>query len=344
MRSLALAVALALTLVARIDGDRSCLARTDTLGASYIHWIAGPPEHRAVLDRWCRGVGPPVYVPQPADASGSPPDLRELVIVTWNAHLGEGRLSDLVNALRRGEVTGAPADHFVLLVQELYRRGAMVPPMAPGVRSAHPIRAGEDAGPDAAEYAATLGLSMLYVPSMRNGADQPEDRGSAILSTERLSNAVGMELPFARQRRVAVGAAVEVTRAGVTSTLRVMNLHLEPLSAPRSLWFFRNPRTRQARAVLNALSASRFEDDVAWAGTVLGGDFNTVKAGIDEPAYRDARAWGRSTIEEDRRVTHRLGRIDYLFYRLPEPWSGTQRRVEEKFGSDHHPVVGRFES
>jgi endonuclease/exonuclease/phosphatase family metal-dependent hydrolase len=185
---------------------------------------------------------------------------------------------------------------------------------------------------------------MLYVPSMRNGADLLEDRGNAILSSEPLSNALSMELPFERQRRVAIGASLEVMRDGVPSTLRVVDVHLEPLSAPRSLWFFRNPRTRQVSAILDMLTASRFEDDVAWAGTVLGGDFNAVKAGIDEPAYRDARAWGHSTGKEDRRATHRLGRIDYLFFRLPEGWSGSTRRVKEKFGSDHHPVVGRFTS
>jgi endonuclease/exonuclease/phosphatase family metal-dependent hydrolase len=265
-------------------------------------------------------------------------------VVTWNAHLAEGRLEELVAALARGTLTGAPVRHFVLLVQELYRRGLEVPPLGPGVRSAHAIRGADDDLPDARAYAATLGLSMLYVPSMRNGAQLFEDRGNAIVSSEPLANALALELPFERQRRVALGASVQVMRDGIASTLRVVNVHLEPLSARRTLWVFRNPRTRQVGAILDMLSASRFEDDVAWAGTVLGGDLNTVKAGIDERAYRAARAWGHSTCVEDRRATHRLGRLDYLFYRLPEGWSGSAMRATDKFGSDHHPVLGRFTS
>lgn len=343
MRPLALAMIVGLGLTAQSAGAQSCAARPDTVGGAFLHWIEGPQEDRHVLDEWCRGVGPPLYVSQPR-AGGAVPNLRDLVIVAWNAHLHEGRLTDLIDALRRGEITGSPVHHFVLLVQELYRRGPEVPRFAAGARSARAVHGDEDAVPDANEYASTLGLSMLYVPSMRNGAELFEDRGNAVVSTESLSGAISLELPFERQRRIAVGASVQVMRDGIISTLRVMNVHFEPLSTPRSLWFFRNPRKRQAAAVLDMLSASRFEDDVAWAGTVLGGDFNTVKLGIDEGAYRAARNWGYSTREEDRRATHRLGRIDYLFYRLREGWSGTTLRVEEKFGSDHHPVLGRFTS
>jgi endonuclease/exonuclease/phosphatase family metal-dependent hydrolase len=343
MRLLAIALAAAFGAVTQVDGDEACRARASHLGTSYLHWIAGPAEDRRVLDQWCRGVGPPIYVEQPLVTYATPPDLEELVVVTWNAHLADGRLPELIDALERGEITGEPVNRFVLLVQELYRSGPDVPDFAPGLRSARAIT-GADGAPGAAEYAATLGLSMLYVPSMRNGAELRVDRGNAILSTEPLSNAISMELPFARQRRVVVGAAVPVMVDGRGSTLRLFNVHLEPLSAPSSLWFFTNPRTRQVRALLEMITTSRFENDVAWAGTVLGGDFNTVKAGIDEPAYRAPREWGHSAGDEDRRTTHPLGRLDYLFYQLPEGWSGSTDRVEEKFGSDHHPIVGRFES
>jgi endonuclease/exonuclease/phosphatase family metal-dependent hydrolase len=343
MRPLVLAFLVALGLAGAVEGNGSCAARVDAASGGSLHWIEGPPEDRDVLGQWCRGVGPPLFVPQPQFVEASPPPLADLALVTWNAHLSEGRLEDLIDRLRRGALTGAPVRHFVLLVQEMYRRGDDVPRFAPGVRTAHAIR-GEDDGPDAEAYAATLGLSMLYVPSMRNGPELLEDRGNAILSTEPLSNAFAMELPFERQRRVAIGASLPVMRDGVSSTLRLVNVHLEPLSAPRTLWVFRNPRTRQTEAVLDMLSASRFEDDVAWAGTILGGDFNTVKAGVDEPAYRAPRTWGYSTRVEDRRATHRLGRLDYLFYRLPDGWSGSTMRVADKFGSDHHPVLGRFTS
>lgn len=34
--------------------------------------------------------------------------------------------------------------------------------------------------------------------------------------------------------------------------------------------------------------------------------------------------------------------LEDLFYRLPDGWSGSTMRVDETFGSDHHPVIGRF--
>jgi endonuclease/exonuclease/phosphatase family metal-dependent hydrolase len=342
MRTRDLAAVVMLSATFAFDRDLACPARVDRVGAASIYWIHGPRDDADVLLQWCRGVGPPVYVAAPASAHGLPPALDDLVVVTWNAHLAEGRLTQLVDALRSGLATGTPVRHFVLLLQELYRRGDDLPPFAAGARSAHAIRARDPASPDVNGYATSLGLSLLYVPSMRNGPDLFEDRGNAILSTEPLSNALGIELPFERQRRVAIGAAIPVVLNGVNSTLRVVTTHLEPVSSPRSLWFFRDPRRRQVGALLDLVTASRFEDDVAWSGTILGGDFNTVQGGVDERAYRAARAWGDSLGDEDRRATHILGRLDYVFTRLPEGWSGATRRIGEKFGSDHHPVAARF--
>src|SRR5687767_6473361 len=216
-----------------------CAARADHIGGLSLQWFTGSQEDASTLDRWCRAVGPAVYVPRPVAPASSPPPLEQVVVLTWNAHLAEGRLAELVGALRDGWLTGGvPVRHFVLLVQELFRRGRDVPIFSDGMRSAHAIRAREQAAPDVNDYAATLGLSLLYVPSMRNGSDLDEDRGNAILSTEPLSSAVAFELPFARQRRVAVGASIDVTYRSRRATLRLMDVHLEPLSSPRTLWVF----------------------------------------------------------------------------------------------------------
>jgi endonuclease/exonuclease/phosphatase family metal-dependent hydrolase len=320
---------------ASADPATGCGAR------AVVHWIRGPQVDSEELDEWCRGVGLPLYRPAPA-ATHDPPDIDDLVVVTWNAHLAEGQLEALISDLRTGALTdGQPVAHFVLLVQELFRRDD-VPAYAENARSARAIRARDDDAPDARSYSSRLGLSMLYVPSMRNGAQLTEDRGNAILSTEPLSQPLAFELPFERQRRVAVGAAIDVVHGGRRSTLRFVNVHLEPLSAPQSLWVFRNPRGRQVSALLHLLRASRFEDDVAWAGTVLGGDFNTVKNGADERAYRDAYAWSSGFVHEDRRATHLLGRLDYLFFRLPAGLVAETRRAPERFGSDHHPLIARL--
>jgi endonuclease/exonuclease/phosphatase family metal-dependent hydrolase len=209
------------------------------------------------------------------------------------------------------------------------------------MRSAHAIRARDEAAPDVHDYAVTLGLSLLYVPSMRNGSDVDEDRGNAILSTEPLSDAVAFDLPFARQRRVAIGAAIEVMRPTGRSTLRLVDIHLEPLSSPQTLWLLRNPRGRQVRGVLSALAELDDEANWSWGGTVLGGDFNTIQSGAKESAYAQARAWSTGLAAEDPRNTHMMGRLDYLFFRLPDA-DATVRRIDRRFGSDHYPLLGRF--
>ncbi len=319
----------------------TCAARAPEVAGTRMAWHAAEAGEMTELSRWCRAVGSPVYVSQPVGLSSpAPPALDELVTLSWNAHLAEGELSTLVNDLRAGRLTGGrPVQHFVLLVQELYRRGPDVPTFSPADRTAFAIVPRDPDAPDAEDYARELGLSFLYVPSMRNGAQMPEDRGSAIISTEPLLDPIALELPLARQRRVAVGAAVHVRFGSDVARLELLNAHLEPLSSPKSLWIFRNPRTEQMRAILDLLAKPRYSSA---DGVVLGGDMNTVRAGAGEDAYEHARAWSRSLRAEDRRDTHFMGRLDYLFFRLEDGWSGTTTRLDDRFGSDHYPVLGRF--
>ena len=157
-------------------------------------------------------------------------------------------------------------------------------------RSAFAIKPSDPDNLDVDDHAAALGLSMLYVPSMRNGPELREDRGNAIISTEPLLDPLALELPLARQRRVALGAAITVQTAQGPRLLQVVDAHLEPLSSPKTLWLFKNPRGKQVQAILDLLATPRFTAP-AVAGIVLGGDFNTVRSGAGEPAYRLARAW-----------------------------------------------------
>jgi endonuclease/exonuclease/phosphatase family metal-dependent hydrolase len=274
--------------------------------------------------------------------SRKPVDLTDLVIVTWNAHLADGRLIDLIADLRAGRLTaGQPVDHFVLLLQELYRRGSEVPEFLPTARSAFAILPRNPQAPDARDYAKQLGLAMTYVPSMRNGAEMLEDRGNAIVSTEPLDELFAFELPFERQRRVAAGASITVRTPSGLERLRLIDAHLEPLAAPSALWVLRNPRRRQVAALLDLVQQPRFA--AHGIGTVIGGDFNTVQGGAREAAYRNLRTWSRSLEGEDPRSTHLLGRLDYIFARVSPEWRVSTTRIDEKYGSDHHPVLGRFQ-
>lgn len=308
--------------------------------ASGIEWHSSAESDAVEMSRWCRAVGTPVF--ESRDDSAAPaPTLDELVVLSWNAHLAEGELTSLIARLRAGALTnGKPVRHFVLLVQELYRRGDAVPEFDVRDRSAFAIRSRDPEVPDIDDHAENLGLSILYVPSMRNGPQLREDRGNAIISTEPLLDPFALELPLARQRRVALGAGVLVSTDAGPRRLELVDAHLEPLSSPASLWLFKNPRGAQMRAILAVLEQPRFTDPPRTAGVVLGGDLNTVKRGDREDAYRLARSWSRGIKTEDGRVTHMMGRLDYLFFRLPDGWSASTKRLEERFGSDHYPVLG----
>jgi hypothetical protein len=130
--------------------------------ASNIEWRMSDVDDARELSRWCRAVGSPVFVAMPVATAAPLPLLDEFVVISWNAHLAEGELDDLIAKLRSGALTGGrPVAHFALLVQELYRRGDSVPEFDRRDRSAFAIRARDPESPDIDDYAASLGLSML---------------------------------------------------------------------------------------------------------------------------------------------------------------------------------------
>ena len=244
---------------------------------------------RTFQNAWCAGVGPALVweAPEPvggevvanAPVPASAPDLvtsevpvlDSLLIVAYNAHIGAGALNELVAAIRSGELTGQPATHFVLLLQEVYRAGtgipgdATLPDNAPsGSRTSETLRVPID------EWARRLRLHLLYVPSMRNGTGHPtpEDRGNAILSTLPLDHYRALELPAGIQRRVAVVADVQGrTSAGNRWTLAVASAHLDNASLSSPLASLGAVRARQASGLVRMVP-----DDVP---LLVGGDFNT---------------------------------------------------------------------
>lgn len=308
----------------------------DGLTPSGISWF-GPVDASDIgrLEKWRASVGPPVV------ASGEPrvtPSPDTLTLVSWNTALGAGDVARLVADLRRS----APATPIVLLLQEAYRDGPEVPSLLS--RSAvfasrlQGVRA--DGRRDEVEaIASALGMNAYYVPSMRNGSPlrSDEDRGNAILSTLPLSHLCAFELPFERQRRVAVGASVAgINRTGAPWHLRVVSAHLDNLAGARRLWVGSEfGRVRQTRGLLKQL-----DDETS---LVLGGDFNTW-FGFSDEAFREAARAFPGTRVTDRRATFRgLLRLDHLFFRLPDRWTARFRRAEESYGSDHYPLVATID-
>ncbi len=295
-----------------------------------VRWFSPvTPKDGRALQRWRSAVGPPAVRPAIRDWP-SPAD--ELTIASWNTALGAGDVP-------RFAATLPPGRPMVLLLQEVYRRGPEVPGVLPRDAAFARRQGGSAAGIRYASIeaiATALGLSLYYVPSMRNGSPEAssEDRGNAILSSLPLEDLTAVELPFERQRRVAVAATISgVTSTGTPWRIRVVDVHLDNTFNPLRLSLASEyGRTRQARGLLSTLDDGQ--------PLILGGDFNTW-SGFSDQAYRTLLHRFPDTRVVDRRATFRGWlRLDHLFFRLAPGWTATFRRADDRFGSDHYPLVG----
>lgn len=298
-------------------------------------------DARSRLGRWRRNVGGPVALDVVAPTSGPSP--QRLVVLSWNVWIGHGRLLQLVSRLRQGDFReqGAEPDApLIVLAQEVYRRDASIPPESTGP-AGRVLLAHLGKQEDIVATAQTLGMSLRYAPSMRNGTLQ-SDRGNAILSTLPLEDAEAIELPLVLQRRVAVSAAVRLGPA----RLRVISAHLDPRGPPGHRWLGSAGRALQARHLVHAL-----RDETV----ILGADLNLGR-GRYERAWRILGEAGFTfgippSLPTWRHTFHALPRLvlDYLLIRNP---FGVVRRAQVHrldehprdrgplvFGSDHHPLL-----
>jgi endonuclease/exonuclease/phosphatase family metal-dependent hydrolase len=306
------------------------------IASSNVAWF-GPDvvDDVAALGRWRGSVGPPVIVSGPAETAAA----DGLVIVNWNMHVGGGDFPRLFADVRRAAGVHVPV---VFLIQEAYRGGPEVPGKLDGsagfasfIRSLRPDGSREEIE----TIAEALGLHAYYVPSMRNGAPlaSDEDRGNAILSTVPLTELSAIELPFERQRRVAVAATVNgYTPAGKPWRLRVVSAHLDNMVGARRLWVAGGEfgRTRQARGLLSALASD--------SPLVLGADLNTWFGFRDSAYLEAARAFPQTRVTDRRATFHGLLRLDHLFFRLDAGWMADFRRADDRYGSDHYPLIGKI--
>jgi endonuclease/exonuclease/phosphatase family metal-dependent hydrolase len=183
-----------------------------------------------------------------------------------------------------------------------------------------------------------LGLSAIYVPSMRNGRPgaTTEDRGNAILSSVRLSDVTAIELPLERQRRVAIAATVMVKggEQGV-QPVRLVCTHFTNMVMHHAWILSESGRLRQARALALALPAE--------GSLILGGDLNSW-FGYRDSAYRQLAGTMARASAEDRRPTFGPLRLDHVLFRLPTGWRTEVRRAEQKYGSDHYPLAATIDA
>lgn len=225
-----------------------------------------------------------------------------LAIVTWNQHAGEGDLPRLLDDLAAGRLTGAPVHDYVVLLQEAIEGGE------------RDIRA--------IGRARTLSASFSPVRRVERRVS-----GNAILATAPLDDVRTIELPTERQPRAALAASVDV--AG--QRLFIVSTHLENrLGWMRGL-FGDRARGRQASALLAAIPDA--------GHGILGGDMNTM-LGAGEAAWRTFLARFPDTPSGSEPTFRERLVLDHLFFDLPDGWHAARRVVPERYGSDHHPVVG----
>ncbi len=309
----------------------------DGRSAPPVRWTraaAGRAEARR-LDRWAAAVGPC----RRASAARAAPRDGPVAIAAWNVGVGVGSLARFWRRVAGADGAARPRPAAALL-QEVHSAGEALPGRDERALWA-PRIGGKTDRVDVVSFARRFGLSLLYVPSMRNGRPgegAPEDRGSAIVANVPLAEPRAVELPLERQRRVAVVASLALG----PWTLSVCSLHLENRAPWRRVWRTLGPaRRRQMERLLAAFPGSTEAD-----AFVLGGDFNTWVRGRREGAYRLARARFPGPEAPDPRPTHRfevggaLRPSDHLLFRLPAGWRGRCRRLDDAFGSDHYPLLG----
>jgi endonuclease/exonuclease/phosphatase family metal-dependent hydrolase len=281
---------------------------------------------RERIGRWRDAVGSPLIMPAATPLAAS----DRLTLVSWNIALDGG---DIVRAVRDVQLA-APNTPIILLLQEAFRSGDDIPASPVAAAFAGFLGSSKQAR-EIDDVARALGFSLYYVPSMRNGAPgiHREDRGNAILSSVPLEGLTAIELPFERQRRVALSAQIRgVTSRGEPWQLRLATAHLDNMAGLSRGWIGAEyGRTRQARGLRDAL---RGDDPL-----VLAGDFNTWFGFSDTVYLETLRDYPQTRLTDTRRTFRGLLRLDHVFYRLPEGWSAEVRRAESSYGSDHHPLI-----
>lgn len=334
-----LAVALcAVTLEVVANGCQGLDTGMAEAGGEQIRWHVLSTKTDE-LRAWCDGVGPPVVI----NAPNEPRDTKTAVVVSWNVDVGAGRLDEFLDDLLDGRWTDSVAiDDYALFLQEAYRADDSIPELPPkDSKKGNAIHHGEeDFHSDVVHFARERNLNLFYVPFMRNGDDR-EDRGNAILSTLPLSEFAAYELPPQRQRRVAMSAMVSGYAAGEPWSVRLVNVHLENRARWKSPFgTFGSARHDQMSALLDA-AGMRSEP------TIMGGDFNVWFREGNEGTIKLIRSYLVQAGESDSSSTVHPGRglperqVDYLFYSKDREWNVIYKRADDRYGSDHYPVLIR---
>jgi endonuclease/exonuclease/phosphatase family metal-dependent hydrolase len=320
--------------MAQHTGGGSCL-QLRTIGGPQSTMIWHSPvvqSDRIALRAWCDAVGPAISF-SPDEQISRKPGAR-ILVVNWNVAVGKARIEELIRILSAEEVRkGYPEPSFVLLLEETFRRGADVPRQFP-TRAKVPRRIDHSSNAqDIQQLARHLQWWMFYAPSMRNGRQDAEDRGNAILSSLPMEGFMAVELPFQYQRRVAVLATV--LDAG--KKLRVAAAHFDTRAPVLKGFFFGGSAARKRQALgLRAVLGSIREPSTPM---IFAGDLNTVEGPTEASVGVLAEVLPRLACEGKRTHVLRLT-LDHMFAYVPNDWEVQNcERGDDRLGSDHHPLV-----
>jgi endonuclease/exonuclease/phosphatase family metal-dependent hydrolase len=333
------------------------------MGGALTWYVPDSTSDSRSAEKRCLATGPVEIDSTPAGRFGAWQAGDSLAVVAWNVSVGGGDLLGFLdeqmglNCGTPGSGLAAGSSHFVLLLQEAYRRSAAVPAEADD--SAIPRAVKEESRPgervDVVEAARRCGLALAYVPATRNGTGEyegeREDKGNAILSTLPLADIIAIEMPMVAQRRVELAATLRDARG---DSLRVVSVHLNTFPPPwRLLRTGGSSRVRQALTLVDALERAELErsggdEETAsyLISTVAGGDINTWTGGgtalkqlylnfPDSPPY-------------DPTPTRTSFRTDHILFRRAATGSagtvveGSYRRFDSAYYSDHHPITVWF--
>jgi endonuclease/exonuclease/phosphatase family metal-dependent hydrolase len=170
---------------------------------------------------------------------------------------------------------------------------------------------------------------------MRNGSatkvDEREDRGNAILSTEPISDVRAIELPFGKQRRVAIAATI-TPRTATLGPMRVFTTHFDT----------RGARVSQAEALGERIAAL---NDLP---TIVGGDLNARRgfkdgtvAAISQRLPLESCGTGRTNrwpLRLDVPFFFLVGRFDFMFSTLGAGVVRACETLSHAYDSDHLPT------
>jgi endonuclease/exonuclease/phosphatase family metal-dependent hydrolase len=226
-----------------------------------------------------------------------------MAVVTWNVHAGRGDLPRFVDDLTHGRLTGSPIRDYAILLQETIAGNAN----------------------DAVTVARERGAWAYFEPvrESRQGLS-----GNAIVTSIQPLTAEAIVLPRERRVRKAIVITIEIDG----EALFIVDAHLENrLGWLHGPIFSDRARKRQADALLRELPAGH---------GIVGGDLNTW-LGTDEPAWQSLERRLHEPPNEMPAPTfaNRLI-LDHLFFDLPPRWTASRQVIADRYGSDHHPLLG----